>query len=288
MRRSWCFFCVLTLWYKVHGTEKQRRLIVRLTTSNEWTEYFVHNDWALLTMPWELGAGVTAEELTAVGRSLQAWQLGETSEGGHLRAAARHYADKVGDPDFPETIEWFIREEQRHGETLGRFLDLAGMPRIRRNWGDSVFRAFRYALRGMELWVTVVIMVETLALVYYAAVRNATRSVLLRRICQQILKDEVPHIRFQYERLAILHSRRPRGWLWVTHAVHRVFFLGIVVAVWAGHHRALRAGGHTWGSYWGLSWRKMKFAWERMRPENYGVEKAEVVRAERRAVKAVA
>ncbi len=61
----------------------------------------------------------------------------------------------------------------------------------------------------MEIWTTPVIMVETLALVYYKAIQKATNSPVLRQLCQQILRDEVKHIRFQYERLAILHRNRP-------------------------------------------------------------------------------
>jgi hypothetical protein len=245
---------------------------MRFTTSQQWIDYFSANDRSLLPIPWELGTDIARDELATIGRSLQAWQLGETSDGNHLRASARWYAARVGDRKFPEAIEWFIREEQRHGDTLGRFLDLAGLGRIKRNWGDTAFRAFRYAMVNIELWVTVVIMVETLALVYYAAIRHATRSLVLRRICQQILKDEVPHIRFQYERLAILHAHRSRPWRAFTYAVHRVLFLGILLAVWFGHHRALRAGGHTFASYWAISWRKMRLAWRFMRPENYELE----------------
>jgi hypothetical protein len=244
---------------------------MRLTSSSQWVDYFAANEQWLLPTPWHLGAEVTPEELRSIARSLQAWQLGETSDGRHLRACAQAYALKVGDPEFPAAVEWFIREEQRHGESLGKFLDLAGVPRIQCDWGDTCFRAFRYALVNMECWVTVVIMVENLALVYYAAIRSATRSTLLKRICQQILHDELPHIRFQYERLAILHARRSWWLRQLTHLAQRVLYFGVVLAVWYGHKSALRAGGHSFGSYWRTSWRKMNFAWERMRPENFDV-----------------
>ncbi len=182
----------------------------------------------------------------------------------HTCAAAAKYAAVHDDPDFIDAIEYFIREEQRHGECLGRFLDLAGAGRIRRNWGDTMFRLFRYTFTNLEIWATVVIMVETLALVYYNAIRRATRSTVLRTVCQQILKDEVPHIRFQYERLAIHAAMRPRWQRIAIRCVHRMLFTGIVSAVWVDHHRALRAGGHTFASYWRVSWRKMTYAWNRL------------------------
>src|SRR5262249_57391037 len=90
-------------------------------------------------IPWERGAEVTPAELAAIARSLQGWQLGETSDGRHLRAAAARYAERVGEPDYLAAVELFIREEQRHGETLGRFLDLAGGGRATPACGDRPF-----------------------------------------------------------------------------------------------------------------------------------------------------
>ena len=238
-------------------------------SSGHWYEHYVRNAEALRQAPWQRGAEITAEEKRAIGKSLQAWQLGETSDGRHLLAAARRYARRQNDPLFVEVVRLFIREEQRHGGELGRFLDLAGIPRVSSNWGDTLFRACRYCLPSMEIWVTLVIMVETLALLYYRAIRAATGSRVLRRICDQILRDEVHHIRFQYERLAILHRRRPALLLRLTQGLHRLLFAGIVLAVWVGHHRALAAGGFRFRGYWRAAWLRMRFAWLRMDPARY-------------------
>ena len=238
-------------------------------SSGQWYEHYIRNAAARLRVPWERGAELSPSEKKAIGRSLQAWQLGETSDGRHLLAAARRYARRQEDPLFVEVVRLFIKEEQRHGSELGRFLDVADIPRVRRNWGDSIFRAFRYCLPSMEIWVTVVIMVETLALLFYKAIRAATGSRVLRQICAQILRDEVHHVRFQYERLAILHRRRS-GWLKrATCLLHRVLFAGIVLAVWGGHQRALSAGGYSFRSYWRAAWLRMDFAWRRMDPARY-------------------
>ncbi len=238
-------------------------------TSAQWHEHYFKNATAGLDVPWASGANVTSSERRAVGKSLSAWQLGETSDGRHLLAAAGRYAEQQDDPFFLEAVRLFIKEEQRHGADLGRFLDLAGIKRVSRNWGDALFRAFRYAIPSMEIWVTAVIMVETLALIYYRAVRDATGSRVLRRICDQILRDEVHHIRFQYGRLAILHRRRSSWLLGVTLWLQRVFFGAIALAVWAGHHRALAAGGFDFGNYWRAAWMRMRYAWRRMDPARY-------------------
>ncbi|MFO0843589.1 MAG: ferritin-like domain-containing protein [Gemmataceae bacterium] len=238
-------------------------------TSSEWVDYFSANAARAWGVPWHKGAGVTREELGAITRSLQAWQLGETSDGSHLRAAAVRYARRVGDPAYSKAVELFIREEQRHGEMLGRFLDLAEAGRIKADWGDRLFRAARYCLADIEVWTTPVVMVETLALIYYNAIRRATRSPVLGAICTRILADEVPHLRFQCERLATIFRGRSRAFLWLTMLAHRVGFLVVMVLVWVGHRDALRAGGYGWRRYWRTSWDRMAASWRQMAPARY-------------------
>jgi hypothetical protein len=237
--------------------------------ARQWVAYFQRNAATLRPIPWERGAEATADELAAIGRSLQAWQLGETSEGNHLRAAAKRYAERVGDPDYPPAVDLFIREEQRHGETLGQFLDLAGVGRVSADWGDYLFRAFRYCITDMEVWTTPVVMVETMALIYYNAIRRATRSAVLSTICTQILADEIPHLRFQCERLAIIYRGRSRLGFRLTMLAHRLIFLMMIALIWLGHRRALRAGGYSVRRYWRAAWDRMNAAWRQMDPRRY-------------------
>lgn len=251
--------------FQSHGS-----LLTRpFTTSAEWIAYFLDNADNRLDIPWDLGADATPEELAAIVPSLRGWQLGETSDGSHLLAAARNYAAKVADPEFVGAVCLFIAEEQRHGNDLGRFLDLAGAERATFDWGDWMFRTIRYFLPTMEVWATPVVMVETHALIYYNALRHATGSKVLRRICEQILRDEIPHIRFQCERLAILHRNRPRWLRAITMILHRIFFAGITLAVWAGHRQALKAGGYPFPRFWHSAWVKMNHAWRMMDPKKY-------------------
>ncbi len=253
-------------------------------TSAEWTRSFAANISSMSHIPWDLGAELTDQDADWIIHSLRAWQLGETSDGSHLRAAASRYADANDDPDFVDCIELFIKEEQRHGHTLGLYLDLARIPRIVENWGDSIFRAIRYFLPSMELFATVVIMVETIALIYYNAVRRATSSTVLRTICTQILRDEVIHIPFQYERLAILHRRRPRWLHSLTMLLHRLLFVGVTAAVWFGHSKALVVGGYSFRSYWRAAWSKMRNNWRKMDPRRYHWPVAEAKPKEHRRV----
>ena len=121
----------------------------------------------------------------------------------------------------------------------------------------------------MEIWTTPVLMAETHALIYYNAIRQASHCPVLRGICEQLLADEIPHIRFQCERLAIILHDRPRWLRVLTMLLHRVFFIGVTLAIWVGHRRALRAGGFGFGRFWRSAWARMRYSWRLMDPEGY-------------------
>jgi hypothetical protein len=106
-------------------------------------------------------------------------------------------------------------------------------------------------------------------LIYYNAIRHATQSSVLRAICSQILADEVPHLRFQCERLALLCHQRSRLAFGLTMFGHRLGFLLVVLLVWLGHGRALRAGGYGWRRYWRSAWNRMNESWRQMNPRRY-------------------
>jgi hypothetical protein len=243
--------------------------LVAVRSSTEWIAWFTRNAAHRRPIPWETGAQGIAENIHVIGPSLQAWQLGETSDGAHLLAAARNYAAQIDDPQFVDAVRLFILEEQRHGAALGRCLDLAGVPRIRRDWGDSCFRALRYCWPSMEVWATPVVMVECHAMIYYQAVRRATGSPVLQAVCAQILADEIPHLRFQCERLAILHRKRAAWLLALTMLLHRVLFAGITMAVWVAHRHVFQASGTSFSRYWRLAWLRMSRCWRVMSPARY-------------------
>src|SRR5918912_155283 len=102
----------------VYFTLQSKPTLPRVRTGAEWAALFRGNPGWSAPLPWDRGPDVTPDELAAIARSLQAWQLGETSDGRHLRAAAARFAERVGDPDYLRAVELFIREEQRHGAML--------------------------------------------------------------------------------------------------------------------------------------------------------------------------
>jgi hypothetical protein len=228
-------------------------------SSRAWRDYFRANAAALLAIPWERGAELSATERTAIAASVQGFQVGESSEGRHLLRRAQEYAARTGDHHYVEAIRLFIAEEQRHARDLGRFLTAAGVPLLARTWPDTVFRWLRHRA-GLELSIRVLITAEVIAKVYYAALREATGSAVLRRLCDQILRDEVEHVRFQAERLAILQARRARWKARWVHGWQQFLFAGTCLVVWWKHGAAMRAGGFGFTRFWRAAWREFKGA----------------------------
>jgi len=217
-------------------------------TSNYWIGHFKINA-SIKRVNWNLRPVITPEEVNVILPSLQAWQLGETSEGKNLIAASTKYADKIGDPDYVEAVKLFIKEEQKHGNNLGMYLDAIGQSRIKKDWGDSLFRRVRYLNTSMEIWTLAVIVVESTAQIFYQSLKDATNCGLLKEICTDILVDEAYHITFQTERLAMIYEGKnafSRSW---RKQVYRCFFNATSTLVWFAHKRIFKAGGNTFETY---------------------------------------
>ena len=225
-----------------------------MPTSTEWRDYYGQNARALLVIPWHLGAELAPDEIAAVAQSLREFQAGESSEGKHLLRHARDHAGRTGDGDYVAAIKLFIAEEQRHARDLGRFLTLNGIPLVRTTFTDRVFRRMRNLFGGLEMSVAVLITAEIIAKGCYAVLREATRSGILRRPCDQILGDEVKHVEFQAEQLAKLRAHRRRPGAALTMAAQRFPYFGTVLVVYACHRKAIRRGGLNARSWWGLCW----------------------------------
>src|SRR5579863_2771043 len=137
-----------------------------MQTSQQWISYFQQN-LQVKRINWLQQANITEAESKAILKSLQAWQLGETSDGKNLLRASTVYAERIGDPYYIQAVQLFINEEQKHGNNLGAYLDLIGQSRIKKDWGDSLFRRVRYFNTSMEWWTLAVIYVESTAQIFY-------------------------------------------------------------------------------------------------------------------------
>ena len=215
-----------------------------LHTSLYWKNHFLHN-LTKKRIDWKLKPEITEEEKQSILYSLKAWQLGETSEGKHLLAAAAKFACKTDDPEYVEAVKLFIKEEQKHGRNLGTYIDLIGQKRAQKDWGDTLFRKIRYFNKSMELWTIAVIIVESAAQIFYHALSDATNCKLLKSICHDILIDEAHHIKFQNERMYAIFQRKSFYNKAISIGLYAVLFFGTIHAIWFGHRKAFMAGGVT-------------------------------------------
>lgn len=219
-----------------------------MKTSHEWLLYFVNN-LKQQRINWENQPCITLQEKWNVITSMQAWQLGETSDGKNLINAATKYAKKINDDFYVDAIKLFIKEEQKHGENLGKYLDAIHYPRIKKNWGDSLFRKVRGLNTSMEWWTLAVISVESTAQVYYQALKDATKCSLLKQICTDILIDEAPHIQFQKERMEVIVSAKPYWQKVLASKFYKLFFYATALLVWFAHKDVFKAGGLSFIKY---------------------------------------
>lgn len=216
--------------------------------SEYWHKYFNEN-LKVERVDWKLKPYLTDTERNTILKSLQAWQLGETSDGKHLLIASQKYAQRNNDLFYVDAVKLFIKEEQKHGNNLGKYLDLIGERRITHDWGDYLFRKIRYFNTNMELWTLTVITVESTAQLFYQSLKDATNCELLKQICTDILIDEAFHIEFQSQRISEIMKGRPRFIIILCFYLYKLFYFSTILVVWSAHKKVFKAGQNDFYSY---------------------------------------
>ncbi len=215
-----------------------------------WYEHFREQRERLDDLPWRDSYRLSAGERRAVARSIQQFQLGEWARGRGLVRRAKAHPAFSQDRWFVPALELFIAEEQEHSGILGRFLDQQQIPRLARDCVDSIFRRLR-KLAGLEACATVLVTAEVLAIPFYQALRDATRSRLLRAICVRILCDESAHLNYQALTIGAIQkplSARARA---MREFCHTVLFRSTALLLWRQHASVFRAAGWDFDCYWG-------------------------------------
>ncbi|WP_269540921.1 ferritin-like domain-containing protein [Cerasicoccus fimbriatus] len=210
-----------------------------LHNSSAWIDHFKQNGAHTRTFDWQTRHRLPADAIKDIATSIAEFQRGESSEGRYFMHVSAEFAKAVNDPEYLRATELFIAEENRHGDMLARFLAHEEQTIVESTHADSIFRWLR-TLGGMEGCIMVLVTAEFIAQVYYPALRDATDSPLLRDICEQIIEDEVHHIRFQMERLALFALARS----WMARKsmgiMHAVLMTGATGVVWANHRKVFR------------------------------------------------
>jgi hypothetical protein len=230
-------------------TREYSSVVSEAASSEEWLAYFRRNLTELLPIQWDKQYRLTLAEVRTVASSIQQFQLGESSEGHHLMMLAYRFADRHHDPAFPIMMRIFIAEEQRHSATLATFLQREGLPLLEADPVDGIFRWIRH-LTSLETAIMAMLTAEIIAVPYYTALKNSTRSPILKTICRQILRDESQHIRFQTNNLRRIRAGRALIPLWITLAAQAVLLAGTTLIVWTQHRKVLIAGGFGFPRFW--------------------------------------
>ena len=214
-----------------------------------WHRHFLENRDSPGAFPWHDSYRLTASELRLVGRSIQQFQLGEWARGrGFMRRASSHPAF-AADSWFLPALKLFIAEEQGHSGILGCFLDRERIPRLTNHWLDRIFRRLR-KLAGLEACAAVLVTAEVLAIPFYQALRDATRSRLLRSICVRILHDEAAHLNYQALTLGLVRRGLCGRSCKIRSFCHAVLFRGTALLLWQQHRSVFRAAGWDFRRFW--------------------------------------
>ncbi|MBQ9991062.1 MAG: ferritin-like domain-containing protein [Lachnospiraceae bacterium] len=205
---------------------------------DQWIKHFLKNDRHRLQMDFSEEKELSTEEKKLIFKSIAAFQKGEGSEGSYLLSASNTFAKIFDQSNYPHAMELFIREENWHSAYLARYMQFHQVEKQQKNFLDGVFRKLRQ-LGGIRSEVVVLVTAEIIALSYYTALANAASSPLLKKICGQILKDELPHIAFQSYTLSYMKNT-------LLHRLARILLMEITtVAVWIAYKDLFTAGDYS-------------------------------------------
>jgi hypothetical protein len=195
-------------------------------------------------VPTTLDDTLTGRERRLIAQSIATFQLGESSQGGHLREAVRHHC--CGSQDDRACIEIFdllIAEEQRHASLLAAFMQDHEIARRERAVTDQAFRALR-RLGGLEARLRILITAEIIGIVYYRALEGVTDCRRLQILCRSIAADELAHVAFQSQLLLQKRAGKP-GIARLLTSTWEQCVLGVAaLVVFATHRRVLESAGY--------------------------------------------
>jgi hypothetical protein len=207
--------------------------------STAWLDHFERNRQHRPEPDWHHPTPFPPQATAPLARSLAHFQLGESGEGATLLSEARRtWAD---DPDYIAALALFVAEEQEHARLLEHLVTRFGGRLVTKHWTHRCFRTLRRAL-GVAFEIQTLLIAEIIGTAYYRLLRS-TGDVVLRQVCELMLRDEAPHLRFHADRVVVSQS----GWhparraLWT--AQFRLLFRAAVTAAWIDHRSALRALG---------------------------------------------
>lgn len=196
-----------------------------------WVDYFKFNNENLFKLDFSNNTELSDEEIRLITPSIRAFQIGEGSEGKHLLKRVEKFASKTDYKEYKEIMKWFVMEENRHSQTLKKYMEIYEIKPVNKLWIDKIFRILRKTM-GLECEVIVLVTAEMIALSYYTALSNATNSNLLKTICSQMLNDELRHIVLQSDTLYRISKNRNKIINQLIRNIRKILMNGTVFVVW--------------------------------------------------------
>lgn len=210
-----------------------------------WIEYFKYNNSHLLKLDFKNNKELSVEERKLIAPSIKAFQIGEGSQGSHLAKTAEIFASKSGYKEYPEIMKWFILEENRHSQTLKKYMEIYHIKAASKLWIDDIFRKLR-KLMGLECEIIILVTAEMIALSYYTALKNATNSKLLKTICIQMLNDELKHVVLQSDTLFRISQKRNKALNGLVRIIRKSVMQITALTVWILYKDLLKKGQYTY------------------------------------------
>lgn len=218
--------------------------VENLRTFN-WIEYFKYNNSHLFKLDFDNNTELSIEEKKLITPSIKAFQIGEGSDGKHLKKVVKKFALKYNYKEYIEIMDWFILEENRHSQTLKKYMEIYKIDTIKKLWIDNVFRHLR-KMMGLECEVIILVTAEMIALSYYEALSNATNSQLLKTICSQMLNDELKHIVLQSDTLFRISKNRNKIVNKLIRNLRKIIMRITVLVVWCKYKNLFIKGNYTY------------------------------------------
>jgi hypothetical protein len=77
---------------------------------------------------WDDPYRLDPQEYATIARSIQQFQIGESSEGKYLIESTKRYMSGNPDKSYLQALIRFVHEEQRHAQDLALFMDKQNIP----------------------------------------------------------------------------------------------------------------------------------------------------------------
>lgn len=210
-----------------------------------WLNHFESNRELPRLIPWSEQLNIPASVLQPFIRSLQRFQIGESGEGRHLRAAAH----ATGDDTYGRAMDLFIQEEQQHARWMAEILHRLKVPLLTSHWSDGCFILLR-RIFGLNQQLMVLLTPEIVARRYFRVLHDRLDDPTVRGVCAQILHDEEGHVAFHVDYLRGVFMKLSLPGRLMRRAAWRVLFRLAVLVVLLDHRSILKACGVSPASFW--------------------------------------